>query len=100
MRRAIDSVLAGRIRETVVRDVADPPSYIIRVLRCRPPDRQLDREWVEAVVAIDSYRTQHDISDGRTTIGQRPADLGVQPEWYGVRDRIGVAPGPPWDRHP
>jgi conjugative relaxase-like TrwC/TraI family protein len=88
---ALDSVLEDRIRSTVVRDVADPPSYITRVLGARPTDRQLDREWVKAVVAIDTYRTHHDITDRRTTIGQRPADPGSQLDWYGTRDEIGHA---------
>jgi hypothetical protein len=105
---AIDGVLAERVRTTVVRDVADPPHYITRVLGPRPADRGLDREWVKAVVAIDTYRTHHDITDRRTTIGQRPADLGAQLDWYGIRDKIGVAqdqlgiatPEPPRPRVP
>ena len=88
---AIDDVLAERIRTTVVRDVADPPTYITRVLGPRPADRQLDREWVKAVVAIDTYRIEHDITDRRTTIGQQPSDLGAQLDWYGVRDKISHA---------
>jgi hypothetical protein len=85
---AIDDVLAERIRATVVRDVADPPHYITRTLGPRPADRRLDREWVKAVVAINTYRTHHDITDRRTTIGHQPADLAAQLDWYSTRDQI------------
>jgi AAA domain len=88
---AIDHVLAERIRTTVVRDVTDPPNYITRALGPRPTDRRLDREWVKAVVAIDTYRVEHDITDRRTTIGQKPAELGAQVDWHGVQGKIGDA---------
>jgi conjugative relaxase-like TrwC/TraI family protein len=88
---AIDHVLTERIRTTVVRDVTDPPTYITRALGPRPTDRQLDREWVTAVVAIDTYRTQHDVTDRRTTIGQQPTGHAAQLDWYAVRDKISVA---------
>jgi hypothetical protein len=84
----MDHVLDERIRATVVRDVSDPPHYITRVLGPRPTDRRVDREWVTAVVAIDTYRTQHDITDRRTTIGQQPTELAAQLDWYGVNDKI------------
>jgi hypothetical protein len=89
---AIDGVLTERARTTVVRDVTDPPAYITRVLGPRrPSDRRLDRERVKAVVAIDTYRTHHDITDRRTTIGPQPADLSAQLDWYAVRDQINHA---------
>ena len=85
---AIDDVLVERIRATVVRDVADPPHYIARALGPRPADRRLDREWVKAVVAINTYRIDHDVTDRRTTIGHQPADLADQLDWYSTRDQI------------
>ena len=41
-----------------------------------------------AVVAINTYRIDHDVTDRRTTIGHQPADLADQLDWYSTRDQI------------
>ena len=87
---AIDGVLRNRILEQVVRAVAEPPNYILRTLGPRPGRGATDRAWIGAVVAIEGYRVEHDVTDRRSAIGQ-PAGVEATLDWYAVDDKIGAA---------
>lgn len=88
---AIDSVLHERVRQNVLRAVAEPPSYITRPLGPRPSRGVTDRAWVSAVVAVEKYRVDHDITDRRTAIGSQPDGYEASCEWYAVHERISAA---------
>ncbi len=88
---AIDGVLHERIRQHVLRAVAEPPSYITRPLGPRPGSEVTDRAWVSAVVAVEKYRVDHDIADRRTAIGPEPSGYRASCEWYGVHEKITAA---------
>jgi hypothetical protein len=88
---AIDGVLHERVRHNVIRAVADPPSYITRPLGPRPGRGATDRAWVSAIVAVESYRVEHDITDRRTAIGPRPGGYETSFDWYGVHEKITAA---------
>ncbi len=70
------------------RAVAEPPSYITRTLGIRPASPAQDRAWVSAVVAIEQYRVEHDITDRRTAVGPEPANHGQALDWYGVNEIV------------
>ena len=74
---AIGEVLDERLRQQTNRAVADPPSYITKILGPRPASGAKDRAWVRAVVAIERYRVEHDITDRRTAIGPEPTSTGA-----------------------
>jgi hypothetical protein len=88
---AIDGVLKERIRQSIVRSVAEPPNYIVRTIGPRPAGAAADRSWVSAVVAIESYRVDHDVTDRRTALGPRPASWAASLEWYAAHETIGAA---------
>lgn len=88
---AIDSVLHERVRQNVLRAVAEPPSYITRPLGPRPDRGVTDRAWVSAVVAVEKYRVDHDITDRRTAIGPEPSGYQASCEWYGVHEKVSAA---------
>ncbi|MGH9272787.1 MAG: hypothetical protein ACRDZ2_16130, partial [Ilumatobacteraceae bacterium] len=85
---AITDVLGERVRVSVNRAVADPPSYVHKTLGPRPSDRNADRVWVSAVVAIERYRVEHDVIDRRTAIGPAPADYSEVIEWRNALDAL------------
>ena len=43
---------------------------------------------MSAVVAIEQYRVEHDITDRRTAIGPEPAEYGHALDWYRVSETI------------
>ena len=85
---AIGHVLDERIRQTTNRAVADPPTYITRALGRRPRGGIEDRAWVRAVVAIETYRVEHDITDRRSALGPEPADRQLWHDWRRTADTI------------
>lgn len=85
---AIGDVLRERVRQNTNRAVADPPSYITRTLGARPSNGVSDRAWVSAVVAIETYRVEHDVTDRRTAIGPEPADPRRTLDWIRANDAI------------
>ena len=85
---AIGHVLDERIGQQTNRAVADPPSYITRALGRRPRGGVEDRAWVRAVVAIETYRVEHDVTDRRTAIGPEPADCQQAHDWRRTTDTI------------
>jgi hypothetical protein len=46
---------------------------------------------VSAVVEIEQYRFEHNITDGRTPIGPEPTDYAKVLEWHRVHESIGDA---------
>ena len=72
----IGAVLDHRIQQNINRSVSDPPSYITRRLGPRPANTTKDRAWVSAVVAVERYRVEHDVTDRRTAIGPEPSGYG------------------------
>ena len=48
----------------------------------------MDRAWVRAVVGIEKYRFDHNITDGRTAIGTRPETAASVLEWYAVGNTV------------
>jgi AAA domain/TrwC relaxase len=87
----IGDVLDKRVRDQTNRTVADPPSYITKVLGTRPANGANDRAWVSAVVAIESYRAENDITDRRTAIGPKPNEYGRALDWCRANDVVGAA---------
>lgn len=87
---AVGDVLKERLRVQTNRAVHDPPSYITRTLGPRPATQAKDRAWVQAVVEIERYRLEHDITDGRTAVGAEPEvnDLDAINAWHRVRYTI------------
>ena len=85
---AISEVLDKRVREQTNRAVGDPPGYITRILGPRPASGANDRAWVSAVVAIERYRVENDITDRRTAIGPEPDEYGHALDWYRVSETI------------
>jgi conjugative relaxase-like TrwC/TraI family protein len=83
----IDHLLDGRLDERTTRTVQDPPHYITKTLGRRPTSRD-DRPWVRAVVAIEHYRFNHDITDNRTLIGPQPEEPRDHLDWLTVTDTI------------
>jgi hypothetical protein len=79
---AISHVLDDRIRQHTNRAVAEPPSYVTRSLGQRPRGGPEDRAWVSAVVAIETYRVEHDVTARRTALGPEPADRHVWRDWH------------------
>ena len=79
----IDRVLDRRLHDQIVRIVNDPPTYITKTLGTRPPGGELDRQWVKAVIDIETYRQTHDITDRRTTLGPQPpaSDTLARLDW-------------------
>jgi hypothetical protein len=88
---SIDHILGDRLRQQTNRVVRDPPRYITRTLGPRPMDPTMDRTWVRAVVEIEKYRFDHNITDGRTAIGTRPRSAASVLEWYAVGNTIAEA---------
>lgn len=88
---AIGDVLQERLRQQTNRVVQDPPTYITKSLGHRPTDRAADRNWVRAVVEVERYRLEHDVTDGRTTIGPEPADSKSYEAWCRAADAIADA---------
>ncbi len=85
---AIGEVLDQRVRNDTNRAVADPPSYITKVLGPRPAGAVEDRAWVRAVVAVEKYRVEHDITDNRGALGPEPSKYVDVLEWYRVNDIV------------
>jgi hypothetical protein len=85
---AIGHVLDERIRQHTNRAVADPPSYVTRTLGRRPGGGAEDRAWVRAVVAIETYRAEHDVTDRRSALGPEPADCRHARDWRRTTDTI------------
>ena len=46
---------------------------------------------MSAVVEIEQYRFEHNITDGRTAIGPEPTDYAKALEWHRVDESIGDA---------
>ena len=46
---------------------------------------------MSAVVAIERYRVENDITDRRTAIGPEPNEYGRALDWYRVNDAVGAA---------
>ena len=88
---AIGDVLRERLRQQTNRVVHDPPSYITKTLGKRPVDRAKDRAWVGAVVEVEQYRLDHNITDGRTMIGPEPSDRDSSKAWCQAADAISDA---------
>jgi conjugative relaxase-like TrwC/TraI family protein len=85
---AIVQMLDDRLREQTNRAILEPPSYITQTLGPRPKDRDGNRAWVGAVVAIEQYRFEQGITDRRTVMGHEPLDFGQQAHWYRVNQVI------------
>lgn len=85
---AIDDVLQERLRQQTIRTVQDPPSYITKTLGPRPKDRDHDRVWVRAVVEVERYRMEHNITDGRTLLGPQPSDRESARAWRRANETI------------
>ncbi len=79
----IDRILDRRLHVQIARIVNDPPAYITKTLGTRPPSGELDRQWVTAVIDIERYRQDHDITDRRTTLGTQPpaSDTFARLDW-------------------
>ena len=77
-----------RLRQQTNRVVQDPPTYIVKTLGSRPNDREQDRAWVRAVVAIEKHRIEHNITDGRTAIGPEPPERDAYRSWCDARRTI------------
>ncbi len=97
----IDHVLDHRLQTQISRVVKDPPSYITKTLGPRPTAGESDRTWVKAVIKIERYRQEHDITDRRTTIGPQPPtrDILGRHEWqrvtWTIEDaRVTIFPAP------
>jgi hypothetical protein len=88
---AIGDVLHERAGQQTTRVVQDPPSYITKAIGPRPSERAKDRAWVRAVVEIEKYRFEHDITDGRTLIGPSPTRQADVVDWYAARNVIAEA---------
>jgi hypothetical protein len=84
-------VLQERLRQQTNRTVQDPPTYITETLGPRPNDRDHDRVWVRAVVEVERYRLEHNITDGRTLLGPKPTDRDPTQAWHRAEDAIGDA---------
>ena len=85
---SIGDELRERVRQQTNRVVQDPPSYITKTLGKRPVDRAKDRAWVGAVVEIEQYRLEHNITDGRTVIGPAPSEREAADAWYRVDEAV------------
>jgi hypothetical protein len=85
---AIDGVLTERIRQNIVRSAAEPPNYILRTIGPRPAGAAADRSWVSAVVAIESYRVDHDVIDRRTALGPEPRNWQASLDWYAAHETV------------
>jgi hypothetical protein len=85
---AINGVLKERTRQNIVRSVAEPPNYILRTIGPRPAGSAADRSWVGAVVAIESYRVDHDVTDRRTALGPEPRQWQASLDWYAAHETI------------
>jgi conjugative relaxase-like TrwC/TraI family protein len=85
---AIDGVLKDRIRQNIVRSVAEPPNYIVRTIGPRPAGGAADRSWVSAVVAIESYRVDHDVTDRRSALGPEPRHWQESLDWYAAHETV------------
>ena len=85
---AIDGVLRERIRQNIVRSVADPPNYIVRTIGPRPAGAAADRCWVSAVVAVEGYRVDHDVTDRRTALGPEPHRWEASLDWYAAHEAV------------
>lgn len=79
----IDHVLDKRVRDQITRVVKDPPTYVTKTLGPRPSGGEPDRAWVRAVIEIEKYRHDHNVTDRRTTLGPEPAarDIFGHHEW-------------------
>lgn len=86
----------------MVRAVAEPSNYILRTLGPRPGRGAIEVVWVSAIVAIERYRAEHEVTDRRTAIGAQPTGVEAMLEWYAVHEQIGAAQelSPPIQRHP
>lgn len=82
----IDHVLDNRLQTQITRVVKDPPTYITKTLGSRPAGGEPDRTWVRAVLEIEQYRQDHNITDRRTTLGPEPParDIFGRHEWQRV----------------
>ena len=85
---SIGDELRERVRQQTNRVVQDPPSYITKTLGKRPVDRAKDRAWVSAVVEIEQYRLEHNITDGRTVIGPAPTERDAADAWHRVNEAV------------
>jgi conjugative relaxase-like TrwC/TraI family protein len=82
----VDHVLDKRLQTQIARVVKDPPSYIAKSLGPRPAVGEADRAWVKAVIEIETYRQDNNITDRRTTLGPEPPTRHIfgQHEWHRV----------------
>jgi hypothetical protein len=85
---AIGNELRERVRQQTNRVVKDPPTYITKPLGQRPLDRTKDRAWVRAVVEIEQYRLEDNITDGRTVIGPAPTERDAADAWHRVNEAV------------
>lgn len=85
---AIDGVLKERIRQNIVRSVAEPPNYILRTIGARPARAAAGRSWVSAVVAIESYRVDNDVIDRRSALGPQPRHWQVSLDWFAAHETV------------
>lgn len=79
-------MLGERIRQSTTRSVQDPPAYITKTLGTRPTEAAKDRAWVSAVVAVEQYRVENDITDRRTAIGPEPDSYRDRFSWNHVNE--------------
>jgi hypothetical protein len=80
----VDHVLDERLRTQIMRVVKDPPSYISKIIGPRPAGGESDRAWVKAVIEVEKYRQEHNITDRRTTLGPEPSDIFDRHDWQRV----------------
>jgi conjugative relaxase-like TrwC/TraI family protein len=85
---AIVHILDERVGQHTNHTVAEPPTYITRALGRRPRAGAEDRAWVRAVIAIETYRVEHDVTDRRSALGPEPADHELWREWRRATDVI------------
>ena len=52
-----------RVRNSTNRVIADPPGYITQILGPRPATGANDRAWFSAVIAIEKYRVENDVTE-------------------------------------
>jgi hypothetical protein len=64
-----------RVRdELVTRELASTPAWSVQALGERPSGRAQQRLWDRAARGLARYRLEHDITDERSALGERPTD--------------------------
>jgi conjugative relaxase-like TrwC/TraI family protein len=59
----------------------DPPGYLIADLGGRPDTAAGRAAWRAAAIAIQSYRSTHDVEDPASALGPAPTDPELHREW-------------------